>query len=242
MKRFAFFTLMIIASFSCSKKNDITALSSSQINNSKGGGNGGGNNNNGFIQSVISGTASRLISTKTDSILVSFTQAAPAGGWTLQLTSSDPSAVQIAPAYFVPEGSFTVFPPVTAGNVANAKNVTITVKLLSQTKTTTLKVFPLTAAFPAPQLQSPGNGAGINFRIQVKFDWNDNNNAYYYHLQISTDKAFTDLVTDIETDQSIWGQSYFNGTGTRYWRVAFVDAGGNLGLWSEIRNFVEKPQ
>lgn len=239
MKRYAFFILMIIGSFSCSKKNDITALSSSQTSNSKGG---GGNNNNGFLQSVLSGTASRLISTKTDSILISFNQMAPAGGWTLQLISSDPSAVQIAPTYFVPQGAFVVHPLVTGDNVANAKNVTITVKLLSQTKTTVLKVFPLTASFPAPQLLSPGNGSGINFRTQVKFDWNDNNNAYYYHLQISTDKAFADLITDIETDQSVWGQSYFNGTGTRYWRVAFVDASGNPGPWSGVRNFIEKPQ
>jgi len=160
----------IIMLFGCNKNNDITPLSSSQVSNSQGSGSGSGggdNNSTGFILSVLSGTVSRLISTHTDSILVSFTQPA-------------------------------------------------TVKLLSQTKTTVLKVFPLTATFPKPVLQSPGDGAGINFRIQVKFDWNDNINAYYSHFQISIDKAFTNLITNILLDQSVWGQSYFNGTGTRY--------------------------
>lgn len=245
MKYYLFFFSIIIL-YSCNKTYDVlpSSLLASKIADSKGGGNGGGGgvNNSGLIQSVLSGTASRLVSTKTDSILVSFTQAAPAGGWTLQLTSSDPSAVQIAPTYFVPAGSSVVHPNVTAGNIANAKNATITVKLLSQAKTTVLKVFPLTATFPAPQLLSPSNGKSFKSREIVTFDWNDNNNAYYSHLQISLDKAFTNLATNLLLDESIWPQSFFNGTGTIYWRIAFVDASGNDGPWSEVRNFIEKPQ
>ncbi len=235
----------VIILFSCNKNSDVTpAADSAQstLSAKDGSGSGGNNNNTGFIQSVSSGSASRLISTHSDSIWVTFTQPAPAGGWTLQLTSSDPSAAQVPATYPVPEGASVVHPPVIAGNIANAKNVTISVKLFSQVKTTVLKVFPLTATFPAPQLQSPSDGAGIGFRIQVKFTWNDNFNAYYSHFQISTDKAFTDLVTDLLLDQPIWGQSYFNGTGTRYWRVSYVDASGNQGPWSQVRSFVEKAQ
>ncbi len=244
MKFYSILFLVALVIAGCTKTNDtnpVTIASEVEPGTAKDGG-GGGGNNSGFIQSVLSGNASRLISTYRDSILVSFTQAAPPEGWTLILTSSDPAAVQVPSTYPVPPGAFVVYPPVTAGTVINAKNVTISVKLFSQTKTTVLKVFPLTATFPAPLLQSPGNGANINFRILVTFDWNDNNNAYYSQLQISIDNAFTNLITDVLLNESIWAQSYFNGTGTRYWRVRFVDASGNAGPWSQVRSFVERPQ
>ena len=106
MKRIITLTALSIIALSACKKETIT---SSQINSesqtnasgsgsdgdgSGSGGNGGGTNTTGLLQNVLSGTASRLIAGTTDSIWVSFTQPAPAGGWTLNLTSSNPAAAQ----------------------------------------------------------------------------------------------------------------------------------------------------
>lgn len=209
----------------------------------KGGGGGGGNGGGtttGFIRNILSGNASRLISGKTDSIWVNFTKAAPSSGWTLNLSSSDAVAAIVPSTYPVPAGATTVHPPVRGGNISNAKTVTLSVSLLGQTQTTSIKVFPLTATFPAPQLQSPGNGVSFKSREIVTFDWNDNNNAYGYELQIADNTSFQNLVLHIITPNSIYPASYFNGFGKRYWRVRFVDASDNPGPWSAVRTFEVK--
>jgi hypothetical protein len=103
----------------------------------------------------------------TDSIYVTFNQPAPAAGWTLVVTTSDP-AVQAPSTVFVPAGSTNVRVHVTGGTLTSAKSVTVNVQLGSQTKSSTLKVFPLTySAFPAPSLQSPGNGSNFNYHIMI---------------------------------------------------------------------------
>lgn len=198
---------------------------------------GGGGNTSGFIQNILSGTASRLIAGTTDSIWINFTQAAPSSGWTLNLSSSDAFSVIVPSTYAVPPGATTVHPPLRGGKVANAKTVTVNVSLLGQTKTTSIKVFPLTATFPAPQLLSPGNGAGFKSREIVTFDWNDNNNAYGYEFQVSDAISFQNLIIHVITPNSIFVASYFNGFGKRYWRVRFVDASNNAGPWSAVRSF-----
>lgn len=205
--------------------------------NAKGG---GGNTAAGLMQSVLSGTASRLIAGKTDSILVSFTQPAPAGGWTITLSSSNPAAAQVPATYLVPAGVSVVHPPVTGGNLSDATTATLSVRLNAETRSTTIKVFPLTANFPAPQLQSPGNGAGFKPRTIVTFQWNANNNAYYHHLQIASNPAFNSPETNLYLDDPIWPQSTFGGF-TNYWRVRYISADGTAGPWSATRTFTIKP-
>ena len=99
MKRIVTLTALSLMILSACKKETITSSqisSESQANASGSGseGDGGGTTTTGLLQNVLSGTASRLIAGTTDSIWVSFTQPAPAGGWTLNLTSSNPAAAQ----------------------------------------------------------------------------------------------------------------------------------------------------
>ncbi len=226
---------VIIGASACRKNIEATvpasALANTNTANNSSGSGSGGSNTTGFLQSVISGSASRLISANSDSIWVSFTQASLAG-WVLKLSSNDPS-VHVPATYAVPQGSFNVHPPVTSSVISSSKSVTITVTLGTETKSTTLKVFPITYNFPAPQLQSPGNGAGFKNRIQVKFTWSDNANAYHHDIQISDNAAFNNTpILEVYTDNPIWAASYFNGLGMRYWRVRYIDASGNFGPWS----------
>jgi hypothetical protein len=248
MKHLLLFIILLSSALSACKKH-CDNIANVTPNNSahepkasgSGGGGGGGGNPTGFIQNVLSGTASRLIGTKTDSIYINFTQPAPAGGWTLQLTSSNASAISVSSTLFLAPGQTNIRAYVTGGSIANAANVTISVKLGAQTKTTNLKVFPLTATFPAPQLQSPGNGSNVKAQILVLFDWNDNNNAYYNDIQMAYDPAFTNLVFNLWVDNSQYPTDGFNGTGWRYWRVRYRDASQNPGPWSVTRSLEVKP-
>ena len=213
--------------FSCSKEND-ELISSYQNSVAKGGGSGGGGGGNGGgnntnpsagLQSVLSGSAFRHVSGNTDSIFVS-------------------NVVQVPATYPVPAGVLSMYIPFTSSVVANSLNVTFNVSLLSQTKSTTIKVFPRTATFAAPNLQSPGNGAGFSNRTIINFTSNSQANAFYYQIQIDDNTAFTHPETDVQLNDPLWRQSAFSSYGTHYWRMRFVDASGNCGPWSATRNFL----
>ncbi|MGB8191075.1 MAG: hypothetical protein WCF67_04105, partial [Chitinophagaceae bacterium] len=231
---------------SCKKESPVTGQQApvnelvSGSGSGNGGGGGGGGTTTGFLQNIFPGLAYRLVAGNSSSVFVSFTQPSQAG-WILKLASNNPN-VQIPATYAVPAGVFNVEPPITSSPVTNSQMVTISVTLGAQTKSTTFKIFPATAAFPAPQLQSPGDRAGFKNRIQVKFTWSDNANAYYHDIQISDNPQFNGTpMAEVYLNDPIWAASYFNGLGVRYWRVRYVDASGNFGPWSTIRSFEIKP-
>lgn len=221
--------------------NTTLQLSSTSASTSKGSGSGGGGATTAGFISFVGGTF-KLIGGNADSIQINMTQPAPAGGWVLNLSSSTPS-FQIPATFLVPAGVSIVHVPVTSSEITSTKSVTITAKLLGQTKSSpSFDMFPLHATFPAPKPGSPGNGAGFKNRLQVKFSWSDNANAYYQDLQISDHPSFAGSYLDeVYLDDPIWAQSYFNGLGRRYWRVRYIDGSGAPGPWSEVRNFEIKP-
>lgn len=236
--------LSLLALAACQKQEELpfftTTAEPSAVDRSSGSG-GGNKNSQGFISPPAAPADPKLVGGDTTDIGVSFTQPAPAGGWTLTLSSSDP-ALQVPPTYFVPAGSFQVHPVVPSLPVTNAKVVTYTVKLGTQSVSNTIKVFPATATFPAPQLSKPGNGAKVNFGLNVLFDWSDNNNAWYHELQISHSPTFATLWFETGFPDSYYTTNYLASNTTHYWRVRYVDASGNPGPWSEVRSFFVKPQ
>lgn len=246
MRHLLFCSLLLLL-FSCTKEikdasssQALSQTSATQAPLSKGGGSGGGTTTTGFLQNVLPSNAYRLVSGNNSNFFVSFTQTAPSG-WVLNLSSNDPS-VKVPATFAVPAGAFNVEPPITSSTISTAKQVTISVSLLGQTKSTTFKIFPAAATFSAPQLQSPGDRAGFKSRIQIKFTWSDNSNAYYHDLQISDSPTFTSSYLDeVYLNDPIWGQSYFNGLGKRYWRVRYIDASNNPGPWSAVKSFEIKP-
>ncbi len=119
----------------------------------------------------------------------------------------------------------------------------ITVSLLGQSKSNGAKLFPRTATLSAPTLFSPGDRSGFGVRRVITFDWNDQNNAWCYQIQMDDDPAFTGYPAygEVCTPSSFWNQSAFGPVGsTNYWRVRAQDASGNPGPWSQVRSFVIK--
>ena len=216
---------------------------------SKGGGSGsggGGTTTAGTIVSMSAPNGNRIIATHADSIGMSFNAPVPAGGYTITMSSSDP-AIQFPATIQVPAGVMVAYAPYTTTATTSAHNVTITASLNGQSKSVVSKFFPLTATIAAPALQSPGNGSSFGFHRQVIFDWSDLNEAYYYEIQVSENTGFTTMAFNSGPLVSTTVADYFDGTGnggvgTRYWRVRGVDASGNGGTWSVVRNFVVQPQ
>jgi hypothetical protein len=246
------FILFLISITSCQKQKDINDFRNSPINaessgsgsggSGGGSGGGGGTTTTGLIRSVLSGLASRLVAGNTDSVLVTFSQPAPATGWTLSVSSSNPAAATVPSTVFVPAGSTGIYVRVTGQQVTSGTVLSITVRLNAESKSTSIKVYPLTANFPPPQLKSPGNGANFKNREIVTFTANTNNDAYWYEIQISQSTAFTSFVTQLLLNDPLWRESAFNGPGTYFWRMRFVAAGGGGGPWSEVRTFVQRQQ
>ena len=206
-----------------------------------GGGGGGDPAPAGPLQNVFLNKAP-MISGDTSSVLVSFTDVVPTGGYTLALTSND-AAVLVPATYQAPPGVIVVHVPYSTTPITNARSYTITVTLQGQSKSTGTKLFPRTATLAAPTLFKPGDRSGFKMREIVDFDWNDQNNAWCYHLQIDDDAAFNGYpaYADVCTPNSFWRQSAFGPVGsTTYWRVRAQDASGNPGPWSVVRSFVIK--
>ncbi len=234
MKQIIIFFLIILVG--C-KKNEVSNNFSDTLEENKGF------SENYSLKSVnlisFIGGAYRLIGGNADSIQVNFTQPAPSTGWVVSFTSSDPS-VQIPSTFRVSPGEFIIHIPLISTHITSAKLITLSVILGNESKSYTLKLFPFYANFPAPQLQSPGDGSGVKNRIQVKFQWSNNQNAFYHDIQISDDLVFSNPMLEVYVNDPIWVASYFNGLGRRYWRVRYIDASGRFGPWSPIRNFEVK--
>jgi hypothetical protein len=242
MKFALFFCCFLILLVSCEKQGNVFSVGSDTTQNilpqlKKGG--GGTTPVPGPISFV--GGAYRLIGGNSDSIQINLTQTA-GPGWVLSLSSNDPN-VQVPAAFAVPAGALYVHVPITSSVISSSRNVIITATLQGQTMTSLpFKVFPLHVSFPAPQLQSPGNGSGFKNRIQVKFAWSDNANAYYHDIQISDNSSFGGTpMLEVYLNDPVWAASYFNGLGIRYWRVRYIDASGGFGPWSAVRSFEIRP-
>jgi hypothetical protein len=232
----------LISLVACNKKpTEAPQTNTNPMAMAKGSGGNNNTSNIGLIQSFLSGGASRLAATRKDSMLVVLSSTAPAAGYILTFTSSDP-AVQPPASITMAAGTNSKFVVLNSTAVSTARNVTITVSVGGQSKSATIKLYPLTASIPAPSLQSPGSNSKFDFHRQVIFDWSDLNDAYYYEIQVSSTTTFAVLNFSSGPLVSTTVGDYFDGSGVRYWRVRGVDASGNGGSWSAVRSFEVKPQ
>ncbi len=92
----------------------------------------------------------------------------------------------------------------------------------------------------APSLTNPANNA-TNVPQGTTFSWASVATTVTYHLQVSTNDAFTALVAE---DSTLTGTSKNVSTLTfsaaHFWRVRGKNAGG-IGPWSEVRTFTAIP-
>jgi hypothetical protein len=227
----------------------VPAVPAVAASGSGSGGDGGGGSTTGFLQNVFFDTPS-VIGGQPTAMLVSFTQPAPAGGWTISIRSAS-AALQVPSTFVVPAGAFVVNPPVTTSVVASTTTATATVTLLGQSKSNSLTIFPANPTLGAPSLQSPGNGAKLSFRRLTTFDWTDVANAAWYELQIDSNTAFLPpFAINVGPTQSFWAGNAAFGipsegvpeTGVKYWRVRAVSASGTTGPWSSVRSLTVRPQ
>ena len=78
----------------------------------------------------------------------------------------------------------------------------------------------------------PSNGQIINY-THVLFEWDQEPDAIEYHVQVSTDQSFDQIVfTDTSTITLLIEKDHLNWQGNYYWRIRSLDNFNNLGSWS----------
>ncbi len=92
------------------------------------------------------------------------------------------------------------------------------------------------------ELSLPENNQ-LNVSLLPDFEWNSSENATYYHLQISTNAEFSELVIDsTEIDSTIFTISdSLDGETSYWWRVQGVND-DTSGEWSDSWNFTTQTQ
>jgi len=169
---------------------------------------------------------------------VTLTAAAPSGGVSVTLSTSNPSAAQVTPSVTVPAGQTQTGFTVTTFTVTANTIVTITGFQGSTTKSVSLTVLPGSTQPPAPgtpTLVSPANGASS--AQPVALDWNDATNAVSYEIQVDDSSGFTaPLVRNLTSTTS---QTSVTGLAsvTHWWRVRAKNSAGVVGNWSATRTF-----
>jgi len=93
----------------------------------------------------------------------------------------------------------------------------------SEVKTVTLYLNLLSTDFAQLQLLTPANNADT-LPAEVTFDWSNDVIASSYHLQVATDAAFTNVVTDVVVPVSNYTAALAETT-HYYWRVVGANTG-----------------
>ena len=96
--------------------------------------------------------------------------------------------------------------------------------------------------FIQASLITPINNANLNY-THVLFEWEQENDAVSYNLQLSTDNIFSNLLSDINieslininTSNIIWNSTY-------YWRVRAQYQDNTYGDWIDSYSFLTGSQ
>ena len=89
----------------------------------------------------------------------------------------------------------------------------------------------------SPSLIKPNNNTIINVNTPY-LDWSNLTDISHYHIQISTNSAFSNIVRDIVLPFSEWIVSPALSDGEFYWKVRCNDSTGNWGTWSNFSVFI----
>lgn len=156
---------------------------------------------------------------------------------TVLTLSSSNSAASVPPSVTVPVGASSAQFVVNTANVAANTLATLSATLGGVTRLGSFTVTPTAqgGGLAAPTLQSPANDARFNAGQTVAFDWSDVVGAVSYLIEIDNANTFADPLT---LRQSLATSQYSTNTlpvARLYWRVRGVDATGNPGAWSAVR-------
>jgi trimeric autotransporter adhesin len=161
----------------------------------------------------------------------------PAQVASVVILSSSNSASSVPPSVTVPVGASSAQFVVNTAAVAANTVATLSATLGSVTRLGSFTVTPTAqgGGLAAPTLQSPANDTRFNAGQTVAFDWSDVAGAASYLIEIDNANTFADPLT---LRQSLTASQYSTNTlpvARLYWRVRGVDANGNPGAWSAVR-------
>jgi hypothetical protein len=98
-----------------------------------------------------------------------------------------------------------------------------------------------TSAYSAPvvfvrTLGAPGGAYGVKTATRLLIAWNPDPQAKQYQVEVATTDGFSTTVDSHRTDNTSWAPNIDLTTaqnrGLLYWRVAAIDAGGNIGSFA----------
>ena len=179
----------------------------------------------------------------TSNATVTLSGAALASGAVVNL-SSNAGVATVPPSVTVAPGATTAqfvvnTLPVTANTTVtlsawlDAIGATTVTRLATLTVTPTVQ--PAPGALAAPSLLSPAHDARFPVGQFVNFDWSDVSGAASYVIQIDDTDTFA---APLMLNQSVTASQYATSAlpaSRPYWRARAVDAVGNPGAWSAIR-------
>jgi hypothetical protein len=113
--------------------------------------------------------------------------------------------------------------------------ITITTTAASSIASTTLLLNIFKPTFPVTNLVSPVNNA-VGISQTISLNWQANPNARRYHLQVSKNSVFTDILVDIVNFGTSFDLANLDSETTYYWHVAAVNDCSE-GAYSVTSNF-----
>ncbi|SCY19172.1 S8 family serine peptidase [Flavobacterium caeni] len=145
------------------------------------------------------------------------------------------ASVSFSPATMNASGNFTM----TVSNLQNAVPGIYPVSVIgnngSETETRTVILKVSSTDFADVVALAPGNGQ-VGVATSLDLTWNAIDNADTYHVQVATDAAFNDIVSDGTTDTASYTVSGLDEATYYYWRVYPVNSCGE-GTVATAQNF-----
>lgn len=134
------------------------------------------------------------------------------------------STVDFTPATATAAGIIEINVTNTAASSVGDYNIIVHMVSGTETKTLTLHLSLLSTDFAQLQALTPETGT-TTLPTTVALDWSTDLIASSYHLQVATDAAFANIVTDVTTTTSQYTLNNLNESTTYYWHVLSANAG-----------------
>lgn len=141
-------------------------------------------------------------------------------GTTTFSTTGSPagSTVTFSPAIMSSNGTVTVTIANTDGSPVGLHNIVVTMTSGSTVKTLPLYLNLLDNQFEEVSLLSPANNTDGTAQ-EVTLNWSADSNASSYHVQVSNDEDFENLLVDATTQESSYAVAGLPESQIYYWRV-----------------------